>query len=120
MFLSFGQLINRLNSELEQSGDSSISEPGLYRLRKIFTALYPASSKLSNSGRMLYDEQTCLWLYFAAKLHFRLQSYRLDLIYLQGLEHQLQQRGLRFSEAFSTFSSINAYFLNFDQQENVS
>jgi hypothetical protein len=117
MFLSFGQLISRLNSELERSGDLLLSEPGLYRLRKIFTELYPSSSKLSASGRMLYDEQTCLWLYFAAKLHFRLQSYRLDLIYLQGLERQLQQRGLRFSEAFSSFSTINLHFANFNQQE---
>lgn len=117
MFLSFGQLISRLNRELARSGEQSVSEPCLYRLRKIFTTLYPASSKLSGSGRMVYDEQTCLWLYFAAKLHFRLQSYRLDLIYLQGLERQLQQRGVRFSEAFPSFSVINTHFADFTQQE---
>lgn len=117
MFLSFGELISRLNGELERSGEPPLSEPGLYRLRKIFAAVYPASSKLSRSGRMVYDEQTCLWLYFAAKLHFRLQSYRLDLIYLQGLNLQLKQRGLRFSQAFPSFSAINTHFANFGQQQ---
>ena len=113
MFLSATQVLNHLNAQLQRSGEPALSESTFYRLRELFPRLYPQSHNLTTSGRIVYDEPLCRWLYFAAKAHARFQSYRLDQLYLQGIDQQLHERGQRFSEAFPSYSAINSYFANF-------
>lgn len=120
MFYEFDQLMVRLNAELSKTGEEQLSRRRLYRIRELFSEIYPYSEKVSGSGRMVYDDQVALWLYFAVNLHLRLRSYRLDLIFLKGLDQQLAAQNRRFTECFPSFSAINSYFVNFDKEEIAS
>lgn len=116
MFFNANSLLLCLNAELTRSGGAAISRPTFYRIRSLYSAIYPHSQKQTVSGRLVYDDSVALFLYFAAQTHARLSSYNLTLIYLHGIEQQLKQRGQRFSEAFPSYSAINSYFLNFGRE----
>ena len=119
MFFNANSILLRLNAELKRSGGAAISRPTFYRIRSLYSAIYPQSQKQTSSGRLVYDDSVALFLYFAAQTHARLTSYNLTLIYLRGLEQQLQQRGQRFSEAFPSYSAINSYFINFGHEASA-
>jgi hypothetical protein len=110
MFFNANSILLRLNAELKRSGGTAISRPTFYRIRSLYSAIYPQSQKRTSSGRLVYDDSVALFLYFA---------YNLTLIYLRGLEQQLQQRGQRFSEAFPSYSAINSYFVNFGHEASA-
>lgn len=110
MFLSFDSLLLRLNSHLVQAGEPTVSRSVLYRVRELYPLIYPRSSKLSESGRLAYDENVMLWLYFALRVHACVGSYRLVLAYMQELDRRLAAQQQRFSESFPTVSAINSYF----------
>lgn len=119
MFFSADSILLRLNTELVGSGASPISRPTFYRIRSLYAAIYPRSQKRTSSGRLVYDDGVALWLYFAALTQAKLGSYNLTLIYLRGLERQLQERGVRFSEACPTYSAINSHFANFGREASA-
>jgi hypothetical protein len=114
MFLNFDSLLKRTNRELGLVGVPQTSRTVLYRLRSVYLTIYPCSQKLTPSGRLIYDEPVALFLYFVVRLHLHTgSSYPRTLIFMRGLEQQLQQRNQRFSTAFPSYSAINTYFANF-------
>lgn len=110
MFLSFDSLLLRLNRHLLQAGEPPVSRSVLYRVRELYPLIYPKSSKLSQTGRLAYDEPLLLWLYFALRVHASVGSYRLVLAYMQDLDRRLANQQQRFSDAFPTVSAIDSYF----------
>ena len=115
MFLSLDTLRLQLNAQLSLASCNSVSRSVFYRIRLLYTKVYPESSKLSDTGRLAYDEQIALWLYFALRVHLEVENYRLTELYMRRLEGKLAERGQRFTEAFSSFSAINSFF----EQEQI-
>lgn len=107
-FLTQDNALRAINGRLKRVGLEPISRATFYRLRDLYVLQYPKSQWLSN-GRLIYSEPVTRYLYFLARLHAFTQSFRMTEMAARGVVSKLPGR---FSEAFSSFSDIDTFFIN--------
>lgn len=108
MFYTTDSALLRINQELIRCNESTICRNCFYRLRRVYCRIYSAQNR---AGRIQYDEDVLLYLYYCAKAHNRIGRYDLLLAYMQRIDAELSNRGVSFCDAFSSFNAINTHFL---------